>query len=338
MNCFSARSSLVVIVSFLFVRAALSKETEVSCPLRKPAEVGKRSENSPEAVNKEYQFIVLVETKFFNRSHTWGQECVGTLVTETQVVTAGHCVQPELKNNAQILEVNVFFLRCANMEKFHCMKTPVIAFINYNQLSRDGEPQMDLGLLYLLHAFKPLGARTLPLCNKSESKQASSGPLFLLSFKTDEQKTGNLLLTRVPLTVVKNVKQNRKWLFLQLQENGIACNGDSGSPVVLQTGANHLCLLAVQAIIRDFWDDNGIPKSHWIEAPIVKFNRIIAKLIKEERKPNSVEIEKWYSRDGLIFREFSQSLAEERQETELYIHSNKAGCFNALWQFCKPGK
>ena len=340
MYFFSTRLFLVVIVSYLFVRAAQCKETELACPIRRPLEVGKRGENSPEAVNQEYKFIVLVETTFYNRSNTWAQECVGTLVTETQVVTAGHCVQPELEYNAHSLEVNLFFLQCYNVKKSYCMKTPVGAFINYNQLSRDGEPHFDLGLLYLLHAFKPIGKRTLPLCNESESEQVSSKPLFMLSFSTDESKRDKLLLTRVPLMYVKNVHENDKWLTLKLHGKGIACSGDSGSPVILQARADHICLLAVQAKILDFWEDDGISKSHWIEASIVKEDKFITKMIQDDRKPNSVEQQEWSQRHAPIFREMSPSLGEGSLPTEPFLpdldeNPKSAGCFSALWKFCK---
>ena len=337
---FSTRSLLVLIVSIYFVRA-LSKETEVACPIRRPPEVGKRSDNSPEAVNDEFKFIVLVETTSNNGTHTWIQECAGTVVTENQVITAGHCVQPRFKR--EISEVNVFVLRCSKVKKVYCMKTPVRAFINYKLLSRDSEPNFDLGLLYLSNTFKLSGTRPLPLCTKSESKQASKRPLSLISFDTDEHKTDNLLLTRVPLTVVKNVQQNSKWLFLQLHENGVACSGDSGSPVVLQTRAGNLCLLAVQAKIRNYWEDDGIQKSDLIEAPVVNYNELITTMIREDRKPNSVEKQEWPRLHGLHFRELLPSLKEGSQQTapvlpEVYIHPKKAGCFNALWHFCKPGK
>ena len=339
----SSRSFLVVIVSYLFVRTAQCKETEVASPIRRPPEMGKRSDNSPAAVNKEYKFIVLVEATSTNGTHTWLEKCVGTIVTENQVITAGHCVQPRLKNNAEISEVNIFVLRYFKVKKVYCMKTPVRAFINYKLLSRDGEPNFDLGLLYLSNTFKLLGTRTLPLCNDSESEQASEGPLFSLSFDTDEQETNNLLLTRVPLRNGKNVKSNDKWLSLKLRRNGVACSGDSGSPVVLQTRAGHFCLLAVVAKIRSYWEDDGIQKSDRIEAPIVKYNGFITKMIKEGREPNSVEKQEWPRLHGLHFRELLPSLKEGGQQSapvlpEVYLHPKKAGCFNALWHFCKPGK
>ena len=72
--------------------------------------VGKRTEKSPEAVNNEYKFIVLVEATLKIGTNTCRQECVGTALTENKVVTAGHCVQPDLKSNAKVSEVNVFLL------------------------------------------------------------------------------------------------------------------------------------------------------------------------------------------------------------------------------------
>ena len=340
---FSRRSLLVVIVSYLFVGAAQCEEPEVACPIRRPPEVGKRSDNSPDADNQEYQFIVLVVTKFFNGSHTLVGTCVGTVVTENQVITAGHCVQPQLKNHAEISEVNVFFLSCSKVKKVYCMKAPVRAFINYKLLSRDGEPNFDLGLLYLSNTFKPPGTRPLPICTESESKQASKKPLSLISFDTDLHKTGYLYLTRAPLRNGKKIKPNDKWLTLKLRRNGVACSGDSGSPVVLQTRGDHLCLFAVQAKIRDYWDDDGIKKSDLIEAPIVNDNEFITKMIQEDRNPNSVEKQEWPRLHGLHFRELSPSLEEGSQQTtpslpELDIHPNKAGCFNALWHFCKPSE
>ena len=128
------------------MRAAQCKEIEVACPIRRPPEVGKRGENSPEAVNDEYKFIVLVETIFQNESETWFAECVGTIVTENQVITAGHCVQPDLMNNAKVSEVNVFFLHRSHAHKCFCVETRVRAFINYDLLSFR-EPPFDLGLL-----------------------------------------------------------------------------------------------------------------------------------------------------------------------------------------------
>ena len=340
---FSRRSLLVVIVSYLFVGAAQCEEPEVACPIRRPPEVGKRSGNSPQAVNQEYQFIVLVETKFFNGSHTLVETCVGTVVTENQVITAGHCVQPQLKNHAEISEVNVFFLRCSKVKKNYCMKTPVRAFINYKLLSRDGEPNFDLGLLYLSNTFKLSGTRPLPLCTESEIRQASKKTLFLISFDTYVHKTGYLYLTRAPLRNLENVEQNLKWLNLKLRRSGVACSDDSGSPVVLQTRAGNLCLLAVQAKIRDSWEEDGIKKSDLIEAPIVMYNEFITKMIQEDRKPNSVERQEWPRLHGLHFRELSPSLEEGSQQTtpfppEPYIHPNKAGCSNALWHFCKPSR
>ena len=327
-----------MIVCYLFVRAALCREAGVACPIRKAPEMGKRGDNSPAAVNDEFKFIVLVETTFHNQTETWITECVGTVVRGNQVVTAGHCVQPEPQDNANVSEVNVFFLHRSHADKCVCEKTRVTAFLNYDQLSYNGPAHFDFGLLYISDAVEPAGK--LPLCNESAGEDASSGPLFFLSFSTDELKIDSLLLTRVPLTFVK---QDQKLLTLKLRDKGIACYGDSGSPVVLQTPARHLCLIAVQAKIVNAWKEDGIKKSRLTKAPIMKDHPAIMKMIQDDRKPNSVEKHEWPKRYGLHFREMSPSLGEGSQQTEPFLPEldetpKSTGCFRALWNFCNRGK
>ena len=342
---FSRRSFLLVIVSNLFVRAAQCEEPEVACPLRRLPEVGKRGENSPEAVNDEYNFSVLVQPQIQIGSKIWEVECVGTLVTDNIVVTAGHCVQSSLENNAEISAVNVFFLHCYHENRFLCMKRPVEAFINYGQLSRTGETEFDLALLYLpyLGFMQP---ETLPICNDSESKQASSRELFMLSFSTAEKKKDELLLTRVPLEKVKQsdkVTKSTKWIGLKLRGKGIACSGDSGAPVIIETKARKLCLLAVHGEFIDSWEDDGITKSRRFQAPIVKNDRFMMKLIEDDRKPNSIEQTEWPKKYGLHFREISPPLWKASQQTapflpELGEDPKNAGCFSALRHFSKSCK
>ena len=191
---------------------ALCDKREISCPISEEVGISQRTVRAPEGLGDEYKFLVLIITSYENGTGIRRTQCTGTIVRDSIILTAGHCVEPDPEYNEKLADVDVYSLSCSKTHFSDCSKSRVQGFVNYPEVART-DVNFDIALFFIFPKIST--SKHPPICDREETVSAFRQPIHMSSFNTADAEKDILILTEMPLSIRKPAQKEpaHKWFF-----------------------------------------------------------------------------------------------------------------------------